>query len=94
MCFSQPASLGFAIMGFGTAAILRARGHSFRRYQLFAYFAIMEVIQFLSYFVVDQCDNPINKVLTMLAFTHLMYQVRASPRIKCASSGARDVQEC
>jgi hypothetical protein len=32
---------------FGTAAFLRYRGHPFRRYQLFAYFGIMEVIQFL-----------------------------------------------
>jgi hypothetical protein len=28
-----------------------------------------------SYFWIDQCDNPINKVLTMLAYTHVMFQV-------------------
>jgi hypothetical protein len=46
MCFSQPGSLAFALLGLGTAALLKARGHPFRRYGLFLYFALMEVIQF------------------------------------------------
>ncbi|WIA21843.1 hypothetical protein OEZ85_004219 [Tetradesmus obliquus] len=74
MCFTQPASAFFAVMAFSTAAFLRYRGHPFRRWQMFAYFGLMEVIQFCSYFWIDQCDSPINKLLTMLAYTHVMYQ--------------------
>lgn len=46
MCFSQPASLGFGLLGMGTGLFLRARGHPTRRYALFMYFALMEFIQF------------------------------------------------
>jgi hypothetical protein len=46
MCFSQSGSIGFALLGSATAALLRARGHPFRKYGLFLYFALMEFIQF------------------------------------------------
>jgi hypothetical protein len=31
-----------------------------------------------SYFWIDQCDSPINKVLTLLAYAHVCYQVGAA----------------
>lgn len=47
MCWNQPASAAFAAIGFGTAALLRARGRPPHRWSLFVFFGIMEVIQFL-----------------------------------------------
>lgn len=46
MCFSQPGSLAFFVMGGATGLFLRARGHPARRYMLFLNFALMELIQF------------------------------------------------
>jgi hypothetical protein len=46
MCFSQRGSLGFFALGAGTGLFLKARGSPTRRYQLFLYFALMELIQF------------------------------------------------
>lgn len=46
MCFSQPGSLAFFALGAGTGLFLKARGSPRRRYQLFLYFALMELIQF------------------------------------------------
>ncbi|KAF8067160.1 hypothetical protein HT031_002207 [Scenedesmus sp. PABB004] len=74
MCFSQPASAGFAVMGIATGVWLRSRGHPFRRYQIFLWFALMEIIQTAAYSVVDQCDNPVNIALTAAAYLHVMFQ--------------------
>jgi hypothetical protein len=125
MCFSRPASAAFGLVAVAAGSFLRSRGHPFRRYQMFFFFAIMEAIQFAvshcvgqqhtrgprqhqhtrgtltpapagarhqytrgprltgpcvvtpthhshqAYGVVDQCDNPWNKVLTMAAFLHV-----------------------
>ncbi|GCA61995.1 hypothetical protein KIPB_000421 [Kipferlia bialata] len=38
------------------------------------YFAGMEAIQFLSYSFIDQCDNPFNKILTVLGYIHICFQ--------------------
>jgi len=38
------------------------------------FFAFMESLQAFQYSVVDQCDNPINQVLTLIGFIHLAFQ--------------------
>lgn len=38
------------------------------------YFAVMEALQFLQYFWVDQCGHPMNAALTYLAFIHISLQ--------------------
>ena len=38
------------------------------------YFALMEVIQFLQYSVIDKCDDPWNKFLTNLGYLHICFQ--------------------
>jgi len=74
MGFSQATSLGFGVLGLGTACLLWARGHPPRRYALFLWFALIEFIQFAGYAVVDQCDNPLNKALAVAAFIHTALQ--------------------
>jgi hypothetical protein len=38
------------------------------------YFALMETLQAMQYIWIDQCDNPVNKFLTLLGFFHLAFQ--------------------
>jgi len=39
-----------------------------------AYFAFMETLQAFQYSVIDECDNPLNKIFTLLGFFHLAFQ--------------------
>lgn len=38
------------------------------------YFSTMEFLQGLQYFVIDDCDNPINKILSFIGFVHISFQ--------------------
>lgn len=38
------------------------------------FFAAMEWLQWAQYFVIDDCDNLVNKTLTVLAYTHICMQ--------------------
>ncbi|WOJ90264.1 DUF5765 domain-containing protein [Methylocapsa polymorpha] len=38
------------------------------------YFSSMEVLQAVSYTVVNQCDNPLNQFLTLLGYLHITFQ--------------------
>jgi hypothetical protein len=38
------------------------------------YFALMEIIQFFQYKVINQCDNPTNTFLTILGYLHICFQ--------------------
>ena len=42
--------------------------------QLFLFLSLMELFQALSYPLLDQCDNPWNKLLTLLSFLHICTQ--------------------
>jgi hypothetical protein len=38
------------------------------------YFALMEILQYFQYKVIDQCDNPVNQWLTRLGYLHISFQ--------------------
>lgn len=38
------------------------------------YFALMELIQYFQYKVIDKCDDPLNKFLTNLGYIHICFQ--------------------
>jgi len=71
MCFTQPISTAFAIIMW-TFAILW-KGPTGAR-ACVAYFAAMETLQAFQYNWLDQCDNDMNKILTVLGFFHLAFQ--------------------
>jgi len=72
MCFSIEMSAAFAVLMW-TYCLLWRKGPLEARLCI-GYFAAMETLQAAQYTVVDQCDNPVNKVLTLLGFLHLAFQ--------------------
>jgi hypothetical protein len=72
MCFSEENSLLVGTTGLLSSAY-------FYNKNIYAslgigYFALMEVLQFLQYKVIDQCDNIYNKWLTTIGYLHICFQ--------------------
>eukprot|EP01104_Vermistella_antarctica_P006354 TRINITY_DN17058_c0_g1_i1.p1 TRINITY_DN17058_c0_g1~~TRINITY_DN17058_c0_g1_i1.p1 ORF type:complete len:266 (+),score=35.95 TRINITY_DN17058_c0_g1_i1:67-798(+) len=74
MCFNQPISLGFAVVAFTSAYIVYRCTNNIRLSFPIAYFGLMEALQFIQYFVIDECSSPINKALTLVAYVHICFQ--------------------
>lgn len=71
MCFTQPVSIAFAVSMWAFAAVWK--GPNAAR-ACIAYFAAMETLQAFQYSWINQCDDQINKFLTILGFLHLAFQ--------------------
>ena len=83
MCFTKEWSITFTITSFSIAAwIYNGKGiwKQLEKWQinrltiLFIYFASMELLQFFQYLVIDECDNYLNKFLTVLGWFHICFQ--------------------
>jgi hypothetical protein len=72
MCFSQPMSLAIGLGGI----LLGLYFFTINKYAAIGilYFALMEIIQFFQYSVIDKCDDPWNKFLTNLGYLHISFQ--------------------
>ena len=72
MCFSAKMSLLIGIFGLLASAYFYKQS----RYASIGigYFALMEILQFFQYGVINQCDNPINKYLTDIGYLHICFQ--------------------
>lgn len=74
MCFTANMSLAIGITG-----ILSSLYFYIHKKNLFAalgigYFSLMEILQFFQYKVIDECNNPINKILTIIGYLHICFQ--------------------
>jgi hypothetical protein len=104
MCFNKEMTGGFSL--FSTLCgtwILLGRGmwkelerwQRFRLSMVFFYFALMEGLQFLQYFVIDQCESKLNILWTQLGYYHICFQPLFSNLAfwaldrKCAKGNAR-----
>jgi len=72
MCFSENVSLAIGITGILSSIY-------FYKKNIYAsigigYFAIMELLQFLQYRVIDQCNNDYNRFLTIIGYIHICFQ--------------------
>tara|TARA_Y100000389_G_C17335284_1_gene450307 strand:+ start:185 stop:832 length:648 start_codon:yes stop_codon:yes gene_type:complete len=72
MCFSKNISLAIGLTGLLSSIY-------FYKKNIFAsvgigYFALMEILQFFQYDVIDQCNNNYNKFLTYLGYLHICFQ--------------------
>jgi len=74
MCFDQKTSFGFAALGFYLAYYVHSRTHNTRLAVGVFWFFLMELLQGFQYFWINQCDNPMNKALTLVGFVHICYQ--------------------
>ena len=72
MCFSENISLAIGITGLLSSVY-------FYNKNIYAsigigYFALMEIIQYFQYKVIDQCNNDYNKFLTNLGYINICFQ--------------------
>ena len=75
MCWSGEASGVLAVVGLSTAAYLAIKkGESKELWIPLTYFALMELLQAVTYIYIDLCDNPSNQILTFLGYIHVAFQ--------------------
>merc|ERR1711871_710398 len=80
MCFSQPASFGFAFLGLFTSWWIHNRTKNTELAKGVFFFFLMEFLQGLQYFVIaDDMNSPLcesfwNKALTLAGFLHICLQ--------------------
>jgi hypothetical protein len=72
MCFSEKMSLLIGLTGILSSLYLYNK--SIYASIGIGYFALMEIIQFFQYRVINQCDNRYNKFLTNLGYIHICFQ--------------------
>ncbi len=74
MCWSGPASLAVASVGVGGSLWARSKGVPDARWRTLLYFTGMELLQAVTYIVIDQCGLPSNIWLTRLSYAHIAFQ--------------------
>jgi hypothetical protein len=74
MCFTQEVTVGLLVFCFVTGTTLKALGFSFRQYQIFYVFCLMECIQLGQYLTLNDCSSRINQALTLLGWVHVCFQ--------------------
>ncbi|MEK7530903.1 MAG: DUF5765 domain-containing protein [Patescibacteria group bacterium] len=74
MCWSVEASAGLAIVGVAATIYSYRRGDPSLLWIPLAYFAGMEILQTLSYPVIDNCTSSQNQMLTLLSYFHIAFQ--------------------
>jgi len=74
MCWSGEASAVVAAIGIGSTAYAMVRREPLPITASLGYFSLMELLQAVTYTVVDQCGSPLNQTLTFLGFVHIAFQ--------------------
>lgn len=74
MCWSGEASATLATIGLGSTAYIAYKGEDKALWIPLGYFALMELLQAITYTVIDQCGLPLNQILTLLGFLHITFQ--------------------
>lgn len=72
MCFSENGSLAVGITGL-LASLYFYKKNIYASIGI-GYLALMEIIQFFQYKVINQCNNEHNKFLTNLGYIHICFQ--------------------
>jgi hypothetical protein len=72
MCFSESISLYIGSVGLLAGLYFFPKN----RYAAIGigYFALMEILQYFQYKVINQCENPVNQFLTKLGYVHISFQ--------------------
>jgi hypothetical protein len=72
MCFSENMSLAIGITGI-LSSLYFFNKNKYASIGI-GYFALMEILQFFQYKVINQCKNSYNKFLTNLGYIHICFQ--------------------
>lgn len=74
MCFSERISLVLGLTGIASALYIYARTKNAYASIGLGYVALMEIIQYFQYKVINQCNNKTNRYLTILGYIHICFQ--------------------
>lgn len=74
MCWSGEASLALATGGVVFAGLSAYKKESYMLWLPLVYFSSMELLQGLTYSVIDQCALPSNQIATLLGYLHISFQ--------------------
>jgi len=74
MCWSGEASAVLATVGISATVYLAKKGEPSELWVPLGYFALMELLQAVTYIFIDQCGSPWNKVLTHIGYFHIAFQ--------------------
>ena len=74
MCWNGPASATLATVGIASTTYIAFKGEDPKLWVPLAYFSLMELLQAVTYTVIDQCGLPLNQVLTLLGSLHIAFQ--------------------
>jgi len=74
MCWSGEASTALAVVGVSSAIYAAVKKEPTALWLCLLYFSGMEVLQAVSYAVIDQCDNPLNQIMTLFGYLHITFQ--------------------
>ena len=72
MCFSENMSLFFGLTGI-LSSLYFLKKNIYTSIGI-GYFALMEIIQYFQYKVIDQCKNKYNILLTKIGYIHICFQ--------------------
>jgi hypothetical protein len=74
MCWNGQASATLATVGLASTAYIAYKGEERSLWVPLAYFSLMELLQAVTYTVIDLCGLPMNQVLTALGSLHITFQ--------------------
>ena len=74
MCWSGEASATLAAVGLASTVYVAKKGEDKSLWIPLAYFSLMELLQAFTYIVLDQCELPLNQVLTLFGGIHIAFQ--------------------
>lgn len=74
MCWSEPVSLAMVGIGTVATAITWRRGGPRAIPVTLAWFTLMEGLQYSGYQVLDACESPANRAVTMASYAHIALQ--------------------
>ena len=74
MCWSGEASLAVAVIDVAVVGYAVVKKEEMALWLPLAYFALMEILQAVTYLVIDDCQNPANQLATLLGYYHIVFQ--------------------
>jgi hypothetical protein len=74
MCWNGQASATLATVGLASTAYVAIKGEKKELWIPLAYFSLMELLQAVTYTVIDQCGLPLNQILTLFGALHIIFQ--------------------
>jgi hypothetical protein len=74
MCWSFVASAFFAAFGMIAVVYGAYKNRPMEILTVICYYSIMEILQSITYTVIDECESKMNQILTIVSYMHILFQ--------------------